>query len=67
MSMTTLRRLRERRALTLDELASLANVTTSTIWRAEVGRSQPGPRTRRKIAAALGCDPSALVEQLIEV
>ena len=54
----TLRELRERRALSLSELARAAGVHADTVWQIETGRRVPYPRTRRELAAALGVDPS---------
>lgn len=57
----TLREARERAALSLAELAALANVTVATLWRHEHGHlGQPWPKTRRRIAQALGLEPSAI-------
>lgn len=53
--------LRKQRGLTVPELALLAQVEASTIWRAEVGDVTPRPRTLRKIAKALRCAPGDLV------
>ena len=54
---------RERKALTLRELAALAGVTHVTVWRLEnetSGTVRPG--TVRKIAAALSVEPDALID-----
>ncbi len=59
---TPLRAWRERRSLSLDELSARAGVSVATLWRAEVGRSKPYPRTRRRIAAALNVDVAQLVD-----
>lgn len=60
---TPLRVLRQRRALSLGELAARSGISVATLWRAEVARSRPYPRTRRRIAAALGVDPALLVAE----
>lgn len=55
-----LRTWRERRTLTLRELAATSGVAFSTIHRLETGK--PGElRTIRKLAAALGVDPAELM------
>jgi transcriptional regulator with XRE-family HTH domain len=51
---------RERRALSIAELALMAGTCRATLWRAEQGLSTPHPRTRRRIAAALGCSPAQI-------
>jgi DNA-binding XRE family transcriptional regulator len=48
-----LRELRDRRALSLSELADLAGVDRKTIHRIEHGQQMPHPSTRRKLAKAL--------------
>jgi len=54
---------RERKALTLRELADLAGVTHVTVWRIENETSGAArPSTLRKIAAALGVEPEALID-----
>jgi transcriptional regulator with XRE-family HTH domain len=55
-----LRRLRERKALSLTDLASISSVSRVTINRIENGRQKAMPATIRKLAAALQID----VEQL---
>ncbi len=57
-----LRKLRERRALSLRELSELAEVNYNAIWRIEVGRTGAQPRTIRKLADALGVEPRALMK-----
>jgi|tagenome__1003787_1003787.scaffolds.fasta_scaffold13162799_1 HTH-type transcriptional regulator, competence development regulator len=56
----TLRTLREERVLTVSELARQAGVSKNTISKAENGGSVY-PSTVRKLAQALGVDPSDLV------
>lgn len=43
------------------ELARAAGISVNTLWQIENGRRQPRPATIRKIATALGIDPSDLV------
>lgn len=50
---TPLRELRERRALSLADLAARAHVDRMTIHRIEHGQHRPYPSTRQKLAAAL--------------
>ena len=57
-----LRELRQRRVLTLKELEERSGVAYNTIWRLENGRTGAQPRTIRKLAAALGVEPEALVK-----
>lgn len=59
--MERLRELRRRRVLTLKELEERSGVAYNTIWRLEKGKTGAQPRTLRKLAAALGVDPSELV------
>lgn len=56
-----LRELRERQALSLRELSELSGVSYNAIWRIEVGRTGAQPRTVRKLAGALGVEPSELL------
>ena len=56
-----LRRLREQRALSRRDLAKLADVDESTIYRMESGRTlHPVPSTLRKLARALSVDVEVL-------
>ena len=57
----SLRRLRQRRALTQRELGKAAEVSPGTVFRLEVGLRGAYPATVRKLAAALGVAPSELV------
>jgi len=57
----TLSLLRRRKVLTLEELANEAGVTVSTLSRLENDLQTPRPSTLRKVAKALGVDPSELV------
>ncbi|WP_022683003.1 helix-turn-helix domain-containing protein [Sphingobium bisphenolivorans] len=62
-----LRWLRERKNLTLDELAVRAKVDRGTISKIENGkRAAPRPSTVRRLASALGVDADALVGSDIE-
>jgi transcriptional regulator with XRE-family HTH domain len=61
----TLRRMREERGLTLEELAFRAGITVSAVSRIELSRTTPGWDTVRLIANALDVsmvDLSAAVE-----
>lgn len=57
-----LKRERERALLTQQELAERANVGYPTVSRIENDHVEPHFRTIRKLAAALGIDPSELVK-----
>lgn len=57
-----LRELRERKALSLRELASRSGVNYNAIWRIEVGRTGAQPRTIRRLAEALGVEPHELMK-----
>lgn len=52
--MPSLKELRQRRLLSVRDLARAANVATETIISCEAGRRYPRPATMAKIAAALG-------------
>ncbi len=56
-----LRKLRERRGLTMQKLAEMSGLSVATIWMIENGKLSPTLRTMRKIAAALNMS----VEQLL--
>ncbi|MDP9476791.1 MAG: helix-turn-helix domain-containing protein [Actinomycetota bacterium] len=56
-----LRQLREQRALRQEDLAALASVGKNTVNRIEKNRTEPHMTTIRKLAEALGVDPSELV------
>jgi len=55
-----LKELRRERVLSLRELEERSGVSYNTIWRIEDGRQGPHPRTVRKLAEALGVEPSEL-------
>ncbi len=54
-------RLRDKRALTQEELAEKAGLTVAALSRIERNNAEPRPTTRRKLAEALGVDPSELI------
>jgi transcriptional regulator with XRE-family HTH domain len=53
--------LRDKRALTQEELAAKAGLTVAALSRIERNNAEPRPTTRRKLAEALGVDPSELI------
>ena len=55
------KRLRDERALTQGELADKAGLTVAALSRIERNNAEPRPTTRRKLAEALGVDPSQLI------
>jgi transcriptional regulator with XRE-family HTH domain len=57
-----LKELRRERVLSLRELEERSGVSYNTIWRIEDGRQGAHPRTIRKLADALGVDPSELIK-----
>ena len=59
-----LRELRRRRVLSMRELEEMSGVSYNTIWRLETGKTGAQPRTIRRIADALGVDPSELVKEV---
>jgi transcriptional regulator with XRE-family HTH domain len=61
VKLTRLRTWRERKALTQDELAELAGVSRQTVVKLE-GGLEPRPPTIRKLAKALGVEPSELMD-----
>jgi transcriptional regulator with XRE-family HTH domain len=56
------RRLRDERALTQEELAEKVGITVAALSRIERNNAEPRPSTRRKLARALGVDAAELVE-----
>lgn len=58
--MGTMKELREKAFLSQRDLAAKTGMAISTINRLEHGLQTPIPRTIRKIAAALGVEPSAI-------
>jgi HTH-type transcriptional regulator, competence development regulator len=59
--MDQLAELRERRALTLRELAEMSGVAADTINQIELGHRKPRPSTLRKLARALEVDVEELM------
>ncbi len=57
-----LRELRDRASLSQAELAEKSGVSRATIADLEAGKRKPQPRTRRKLAKALGVEPHQLSE-----
>jgi transcriptional regulator with XRE-family HTH domain len=55
------KRLRDERALTQEELADKAGLTVAALSRIERNNAEPRPTTRRKLAEALDVDPSELI------
>ncbi len=55
--MSTLRRLREERHLTQEQLAAAAEVSTSTVYHIEAGKVRPRPAIVRRLARALDVSP----------
>ena len=62
MNMERLRELRHQNVLSMRELEEASGVSYNTIWRLETGKTGAQPRTIRRIAKALGVDPSELVK-----
>jgi len=60
--LTKLRYLRERAALTQDELAEKAHVARTTVIRLEQGDPNANPSTVRKLARALKVKPAELMD-----
>ncbi|PYR23558.1 MAG: XRE family transcriptional regulator [Acidobacteria bacterium] len=59
--MSSLRELRERKFLSQRDLAKAAGVSTFTIWEIEGAKARPRRwRTLRKLAKALGVEPSEI-------
>jgi len=58
-----LKELRRERVLSLRELEQRSGVSYNTIWRIEDGRQGAHPRTVRKLAEALGVEPSELIRE----
>jgi transcriptional regulator with XRE-family HTH domain len=64
--LTRLKDVRQRKALTQQQLADRAGVNRVTIARIEGGKDEPFPTTVRKVADALGIDPEELLEPVVE-
>jgi transcriptional regulator with XRE-family HTH domain len=58
-----LKNLRTRRALTQQELAERAGISTNALNRLELDKAEPHMSTLRKLARALDIDPTELVEE----
>jgi transcriptional regulator with XRE-family HTH domain len=58
-----LKELRRERVLSLRELEERSGVSYNSIWRIEDGRQGAHPRTIRKLAEALGVEPSELIRE----
>ena len=58
-----LKQLRREQVLSLRELEERSGVSYDTIWRIEDGRQGAHPRTIRKLADALGVQPSELIRE----
>ena len=58
-----LRRQRIRKALTQEELALRAELTTASVARIERNETEPRMSTLRKLAKALDTDPASLVPE----
>jgi transcriptional regulator with XRE-family HTH domain len=58
-----LKQLRDERFLSHRELARLAGVSPTTVLSIEKNETEPQRRTIRKLASALGVEPSKLVER----
>ena len=61
--MERLKELRRERVLSLRELEERSGVSYNTIWRIEDGRQGAHPRTVRKLAEALGVQPSEFIKE----
>jgi len=64
--LTRLKDVRQRKALTQQQLAEKAGVNRVTIARIEGGKDEPFPTTLRKVADALGVEPAELLEPVSE-
>jgi transcriptional regulator with XRE-family HTH domain len=62
VKLTRLKDVRQRKALTQQQLAERAGVNRVTIARIEGGKDEPFPTTVRKVADALGVEPEELLE-----
>jgi transcriptional regulator with XRE-family HTH domain len=57
-----LKHVRQRKALTQQQLADRAGVNRVTVARIEAGKDEPFPTTLRKLADALGVEPETLAD-----
>src|SRR5689334_18650594 len=62
--LTRLKDVRQRRALTQQQLADRAGVNRVTIARLEGGKDEPFPTTVRKVADALAVAPEELMDRV---
>jgi transcriptional regulator with XRE-family HTH domain len=58
-----LRRVRKERLLTQVELSKITGVAQDSISALETGKREAHPRTIRKLAKALGVDPTELIKE----
>lgn len=58
-----LRKLRQRRVLSMRELEKVSGISYNTIWRLETDKTEAHPKTIRRLAEALEVDPVELVEE----
>jgi DNA-binding XRE family transcriptional regulator len=56
-----IRRLREERGMTQQELAWRAGISNTTMYKTEVGKTEPRLSIVEKLAAALGVDPAEIL------
>ena len=61
--MAKLKKLREEKVLSQRELARMAGLTHTTVWRLENGFREARPGTIRKVAGVLGVEPKELVKR----
>ena len=61
--MERLKELRREQVLSLRELEERSGVSYNTIWRIEDGRQGAHPKTVRRLAEALGVQPSELIKE----
>ena len=61
VTLVRLRHVRERKALTQEELAQRAGITRTALSRIEAGAVEPRPTTVRRLAEVLGVEPDALM------
>ena len=61
--MERLKELKREQVASLRELEERSGVSYNTIWRIEDGRQGAHPRTVRKLADALGVQPSELIKE----
>jgi len=58
--MATLRQLRREHHLTQEQLATVADVSPSTVYHIEAGKVRPRPSIVRRLARALNVDPQSI-------